>query len=130
MGAEAVPAAAVECLHRNLPTRQIGKHGGKTTSRGRTLQRLMQVDARLLPVALHGPLRDRLHRGNFGEREPAEELEVDDLREAGIDGGELVQRLADARELFPVGNILDDVGAYRRDLEQPTALLRLAAARI
>ena len=61
----------------------------------RLRRRLVQVDARLLPVALHGALRHAPHRRNLREREAAEELEVDDCARAGVDRGELVERVAD-----------------------------------
>ncbi len=68
-------------------------HGGALASAGELVaaQRSEQEDARLLPVALHGPFGEALHRGNLDEREAAEELQVDDEREAGIDGAQLVQ---------------------------------------
>ena len=57
--------------------------------------RVMQVEAALFPVALNRPLRDAAHRGDLGEGEAAEELQVDDLGETRLDLGELVERVAD-----------------------------------
>ena len=69
----------------------------------------MQVDPRLLPVALNGALRDAHHRRDLREREPAKEFQVDDPRQAGVVGLELVERVADPRQLVSVGRSLGDV---------------------
>src|SRR6185436_1073714 len=71
-------------------------------------------------------LRDAAHRGNLGEREPAEELQVDDLGQLRFHAGQLVERVADLdqRERFrdAVGVVADERG----QLEQAAALLRAA----
>ena len=54
----------------------------------------MQQQTCLLPVALHGTLGNAAHGRDLGEREAAEELEVDELGERGIGVRELVQRVA------------------------------------
>src|SRR3954466_1041579 len=41
--------------------------------------RVVQIEPRLLPVALHGPLGHAAHRRDLGKRESAEELQVDAL---------------------------------------------------
>src|SRR3954471_10462663 len=90
----------------------------------------MEVNPGLLPVALHGPLRDAVHRRNLREPEAAEELQIDDAGEAWVDAGELVERLGDPGELHRVGHGLGDVRLEGRDLEMSAALLRLPAARV
>src|SRR5690349_11893656 len=40
---------------------------------------IVQIQAAFFPAALNRPFRNAAHRRNLGEREPAEELEVDDL---------------------------------------------------
>ena len=88
----------------------------------------MQVDASLFPVTLNRPFRRAAHRGDLGERKAAEELEVDNLRERGIDLGQLIERVGDAGDLAEVGKALDDVGAQRGDLELAAALGGLAVS--
>ena len=92
--------------------------------RPRVGDRAMQIDAALLPVALHGPLRHAAHGGDLGEGEAAEELQIDDLREIRIDLAELVERIADPGQLLRVGHVGRQIGAERRNLEQAAALLR------
>jgi len=96
--ADGVPPLGVELAHRLLRQWLLP-------------QRPVKVDACLFPVALDGPLRDAAHRSNFGEREPAEESEVDDLREPRVDTREIVERIADLRELAFVRDGLGDFGA-------------------
>ena len=74
--------------------------------------------------------RDAAHRSNFGEREPAEESEVDDLREPRVDTREIVERVAELRELAFVRDRLGDFSAQRGDLEPPSTLLSAAIARM
>ena len=67
--------------------------------------RMVQVEAALLPVALNGPFRHAAHGGDLGEGEAAEELQIDDLGEIRFDLGELVERIADlARSACDVGD--------------------------
>ena len=94
----------------------------------RVFERLMQQQARLGPVALNGALRHLPHRGDLAEREAAEELEVDDLGEPGVDRRQRVLRVADPCQLLAVGHDLGHVGADRGDLELPATLLRVPAA--
>src|SRR3954469_8768142 len=112
-------------------TQKIEKEAcGATSAEGRCpLQRLKQVDARLFPVALHGPFGYALHAGDLDEGEPAEELEVHDDREPRVDCRQLVERVADPRQLFAVRQRVGELGRERRELEQPSALLRMPAAR-
>ena len=89
---------------------------------------MMQVDAGLFPVALHRPFRHPRHGGDLREREPAEELQVDDTRQPGVDGGQFVERIAQRAQIGRVGNGFGDIRANRRDLELAAPLLRLPAA--
>ena len=59
----------------------------------------MEVDACLVPLPLHGTLRHATHAGDLDKGESAEELEVDDFGERGVDRSELVERIADRRQL-------------------------------
>jgi hypothetical protein len=115
--ADGVPPLGVELAHRLLRQRLLP-------------QRSMKVDAGLFPVALDRPLRDAAHRGDFSEREPAEEFQIDDLRESRVDTREIVERVADLRELAFVRDHLGDFGAQRGDLESPSTLLSAAIARV
>src|SRR5262245_52805439 len=93
-------------------------------------QRLMKVDARFFPVALDCPLGHAAHRGNFSEREPAEESQIDDLCERRVDTREIVERVAELRELAFIWDRLGDFSAQRGDLEHPSTLLSAAIARM
>src|SRR5262245_64723952 len=90
----------------------------------------MKVDARLFPVALDCPLRHAAHRVNFREREPAEESQIDDLCEPRVDTREVIQRVAELRELAFVRDRLGDFSTQRGDLEPPSTLLSAASARM
>lgn len=59
----------------------------------------MEVEARLLPVPLHGPLREALHGGNLRDRKPAEVLEVHQVGQFLVDAGQFVERGAELGEL-------------------------------
>jgi len=52
----------------------------------------MQVEPRLFPVALNGALGHAANIADFGDRESAKILEIDEVREVGVDGGKLVER--------------------------------------
>jgi hypothetical protein len=80
---------------------------------------MMQVQPALFPVSLNGPLRYAPHRGDFGERQPTEEFQVDDFGQLRFDLGELVQRVADLDERILIRDALGVERAQRRDLEQP-----------
>ena len=90
----------------------------------------MQVEARLFPAALNRPLRDPPHRRDFGEGEAAEEFQVDDFRERRLDGGELVERVADRLEPARVDRRVGDVRAQGGDLELAAAAHGVSGARV
>ena len=46
-------------------------------------------------LPLYGPFRQLPQGGDFGEREPAEKLHVDQFSKLNVDFGELIQRIAD-----------------------------------
>ena len=79
-------------------------------------------------LPLHGALRDPAHGGDLGEREAAEELQVDDVRELRLRGRELLERLADPDELAVSGGCRAILIVEGRDPETATALLGAAAA--
>src|SRR4029079_10848405 len=86
--------------------------------------RVVQVEPALFPVPLNGPFRYPPHRGDLGERQPAEELQIDDFSELGLDLGQLVERVADANERDRVGEAFRVMGTQRRDPEQTTQCCR------
>ena len=67
---------------------------------------MMQECARLLPIALHRALRHSPHRGDVSEREAAEVLEIDDLRQAWLQRGELLDRIAEPLQAVGVDRLL------------------------
>jgi hypothetical protein len=77
----------------------------------------MEVDARLLPLALHGSLADIPGSRDFREGKSAKILQVNNLREGWFGLGEFVERLTDANEVAVVNRVLD-FGSERGDLEQ------------
>jgi len=99
------PAAAVHGGHEVLPLREIGNQRQNTTSqrRNRVPQHMMEVDARLFPIALHRAFGHPRHGGNFPERKAAEELEVDDACQPGVGGGQFVERIAQRNQIGGVG---------------------------
>src|SRR6185437_1108043 len=60
---------------------------------------MMKDDARLAPVALNGALRDSPHARDLREREAAEEMQIDELRQGRVEGGQLVERQSQRVEL-------------------------------
>jgi len=62
-----------------------------------------QEDAGLVPVALCRALGDTLQLGDLCEGEAAEELEVDELRQARVYGTECFECLGDALDLALCG---------------------------
>ena len=65
---------------------------------------------------------------DLGEGEPAEELEVHDLGQQGVDAGQRVHGLPDARELARVRGGVHRHAVQGRYLELPAPLARLAVA--
>ena len=66
----------------------------------------MEINAGFLPMPLHGALRYTSHGGDFGEGEAAEEFQIDNLGEPGVDLRELVESVADARQFAVVDGVL------------------------
>ena len=64
----------------------------------RVPDRMMQIEAGLLPATLNGPFRSAAHDCDVSERESAEKLHIDDLGEIRLDLGELFERIADFLE--------------------------------
>src|SRR5690242_4252192 len=60
---------------------------------------MMEDDARLAPVALNGAFRDSPHARDLRERETAEEMQIDELRQRWVEGRQLVQRQPQRIEL-------------------------------
>src|SRR5215217_2025839 len=90
----------------------------------------MKVKPRLYPCPFDRALGYAPHMRDLGDREAAKELEIDELREIRIDGRELVQRLADLRELVRAGGGVGDIGVERRELEAAATFLRLATPNV
>src|SRR5215204_1361698 len=86
--------------------------------------RVMQIQPPFFPVALNRALGYAAHRGDLGEGETAEELQIDDLRQPRLGLGELVERVADHDERLWIADAVGVVDPERRDLEEPAALLR------
>jgi hypothetical protein len=89
----------------------------------------MEVDARLLPLALHGSLADIPGSRDFREGKSAKILQVNNLREGWFGLGEFLERLTDANEVAVVNRVLD-FGSERGDLELAAALLGPATSRM
>src|SRR5882724_4134813 len=81
----------------------------------------MEINARLLPPSLHGTFRQLLHGGDFGERKPAEKFQVDHCSELRLDFRQLIQGVADQRELLRVGRILNNISSERGNFELTTS---------
>ena len=64
----------------------------------------MEVDARLVPLALNRPFRCAAHGGDLRERKAAEEAQIDNLGEPRLARREIVERVADPLELPRVRN--------------------------
>src|SRR5262245_2484742 len=109
-------------------SRSSFRHASTSSNRGFGAKGAVEIDARLLPAALHRAFRHAAHRRDFGEGEAAKEFEVYHLGERGVDLGELVQCLADLHELFFVDDILHDFAVQRGDLELAPAFLGTAAS--
>ena len=65
-------------------------------------------------------------RGDLGDGEAAEELQVDDVGELGLELGQLVERGADVAEHRRLGDVLGGLRVERGDVEAAAALLRRA----
>ena len=68
----------------------------------------MQQQPRLLPITLHGALRDSPNRSDVDEREAAEVFEIDDLCETWLQRGELFDRIAEALQAIGISRLLGD----------------------
>src|SRR4029077_10437011 len=67
---------------------------------------------------------------DFGKREPTEKLQVDQLSKLRLDFRQLIEGIADRRELFGVYRILNNIGSERRNFEFTTAFDGASAARV
>src|SRR6266542_4230839 len=132
VGTQLPPAGAIDRGHATLVAAYIVNGGRNTTSieRGRIAHRAVQQHARFFPVALNRALGDVAERRDLAERESAEELEIDQLREIRIDLCEIVERFADRLDVRRRHRGFADLRVERRDLEATAALLRVAITRI
>src|SRR5262249_13201305 len=92
-------------------------------NRPRVADRGMQVQPALLPVTLNRPFRHTPQAGDLGERQPTEELQLDDFGKLRFDLGELVEGIVDAQQRVPVRDAFRVEGAQRGDLEETASLL-------
>src|SRR5205814_10408750 len=76
-----------------------------------------QKDTRAIPVAMQSAPRHAAHLRDLFKAESAEELQIDKLRELGLDVGELEQGLAKPAEILERRLGLRDFGIQRRDVE-------------
>ena len=90
----------------------------------------MEVDARLVPPALHSALGEVQQTRDFGEREAAEEFQVDHFGQAGIGFAQVVESFADLGQFAMVHQGGGAGEIDRGDLEPAAALLRPALARV
>jgi hypothetical protein len=81
---------------------ELSERGGMI----RAGQGTMQQQPRLLPIALHRPFGDPPHGRDVREREATEVLEIDDLRQAWLQRGELLDRIAEPLQAIAVGRLL------------------------
>ena len=82
----------------------------------------MEIDARLLPHALHRALGHVAHGGDLGERESTEEFQVDYLGERWLQFGKLVESIADLAQFAFVYRVIAHVSSEGCDLEKAAAL--------
>src|SRR5262249_40349034 len=89
-----------------------------------------KIDPRLVPLPLHRALAGAPEARDLGEGEAAEELELDDLRDLRLHGGELVERLAEPLDLLGVvrRRAAQALAVERGDREIAAALPGLATA--
>jgi hypothetical protein len=78
-------------------------HGSSSLDGSSAVQRVVEIDARLLPISAHRALRDAAHFGNFRQRETTEKLEIDYLTELVIERRKLVELFTELRQLRNVG---------------------------
>src|SRR5262249_22820966 len=95
-----------------------------------SLQIALQQDPRLVPVPLRGTLRGPDQLRNLSEGESTKELQVHELREAGIDGAEGLECLSDGLELISPLRLGGQLRRHRRDLESSAPLLRSATSHV
>src|SRR3954447_23947789 len=92
---------------------------------------MAKIDPRLVPMPLHRALAQSPEIRDLGEGETAEELEIDDVRDLRLHGGELVERPAEPLDLLGIarrGRVAHVLVVDRGDLEAATALPGLTAA--
>ncbi len=90
--------------------------------------RAVQIDARFLPAPLHRSFRYAAHGGDLGERETAEELQIDDLGQRRIDRREGVESVANPAQFLLVDPRVAGLLLQGSNLEAAAALLGLAVA--
>src|SRR5215210_7868451 len=86
---------------------------------------MAKIDPRLVPMPLYRALAYSAEVRDLGEGETAEELEVDDVRDLRLDGGELVERLAEPLDVFGIARrdrVAHVLAVERGDLEAAAAL--------
>src|SRR5215210_106522 len=91
---------------------------------------MAKIDPRFVPMPLHRALADPAEVCDLGEGEAAEKLEIDDLRDLRLHGGELVERLAEPFDLIGIarrGRVAHVLAVDRGHLEAAAALSGLTA---
>jgi len=89
----------------------------------------MKINARLFPLALHGPLDSPFHGCNLCERKSAKEFEVDNFGEARFSGRQFIERVAELREFATIRSVFQ-FRSDRRDFKLAAPLLRLPVAAV
>jgi hypothetical protein len=112
---------------RETRHRRLRASWGSRSTEALAAQRAVKVDTRLLPVPLDGALGDPPHGRDLGQGEAAEELQVDDLRERGVEGAELLQGRTDPGQVVVVGRGIDDLVHEGRDARHNVGPPRLHA---
>jgi len=97
------------------------RHGCLTQAAGR---RCSDADRSALSPHRRCTVRSEMpaHRADLGEREAAEDFQVDEFRKRRVDPCELVECVADRGQFVLVRDVLGDFGADRRGLEPAAAL--------
>src|SRR5579871_1197081 len=88
----------------------------------------MKVNAGLLPLPLHGAFGDFSQASDLAKGEPAEEFQVDDLRQVRLNLREFIERIGDFRKLLRVGWIAHIMAIGRRNLKFAATFERGAAS--